>query len=134
MVIDADPLGLITHPSGSEEAGACRNWLLDVALDGSTVVVAPLSEVQVPVSRYFLPADKTPMPASERLATKPPTHRSSPLHLESAGPSNPHFPRHRRTGRWSSCGTVERPETRNGVTSQVLAPESTPIRCRAVQW
>ena len=40
-MIDASPLGLVTHPGGSEEAEACRNWLLDAALDGLTVVVVP---------------------------------------------------------------------------------------------
>ena len=41
IVLDAGPLGLVTHPGGSEEADACRSWFLDAALDGSTVVVVP---------------------------------------------------------------------------------------------
>ena len=41
MVLDAGPLGLVTHPGGSKEADACRSWLLDAVLDGSTVVVVP---------------------------------------------------------------------------------------------
>lgn len=41
IVLDAGPLGLVTHPGGSEEADACRSWLLDAVLDGSTAVVVP---------------------------------------------------------------------------------------------
>ena len=41
IVLDAGPLGLVTHPGGSERADTCRSWLLEAVLDGSTVVVVP---------------------------------------------------------------------------------------------
>ena len=47
ILLDSGPLGLVTHPGGSEKAEACGSWLLDAALDGSVVVVPEIADYEV---------------------------------------------------------------------------------------
>ena len=39
VLLDADPLGMITNPKSSPENEACKNWLAGLAFNGAEVVI-----------------------------------------------------------------------------------------------
>ena len=57
IVLDSGPLGLVTNPSGSKEAAACCQWLLNAATGGATVMVPEIADYEV--RRELLRARRT---------------------------------------------------------------------------
>ena len=47
IVLDSGPLGLVTNPSGSKQAAACGEWLLNAAANGATVMVPEIADYEV---------------------------------------------------------------------------------------
>ena len=57
IVLDSDPLGLVTNPGGSKEAAACGRWLLNAATGSATVMVPEIADYEV--RRELLRARRT---------------------------------------------------------------------------
>lgn len=47
ILLDSGPLGLVTNPRGSEEAGRCARWLANAERGGATVIVPEIADYEV---------------------------------------------------------------------------------------
>ena len=47
ILLDSGPLGLVTNPRGTEEAGRCARWLANAETGGATVIVPEIADYEV---------------------------------------------------------------------------------------
>ena len=47
ILLDSEPLGLVTNPAGSKQGAACGRWLLGAVVGGATVMVPEIADYEV---------------------------------------------------------------------------------------